>query len=263
MEPRLSRILDIVRAERLVTVPDLSRRLGVSQATIRHDLNALAAAGKIQRTRGGALALESPEAEEVLPYAVGARLMLQEKRAIARAACELVESGDTIVLDASSTVCMLARLLKARHDLRITVITNGLSVINELADATHVQLVAIGGSFDRESASFIGPLAESTLRGLRALKAFISPKGITSESGLTDWNPLTASIRKTMIAISDEIVVLADHSKWSRPYPYPIASLNEVQHIISDKNLSPNWQKQLRAASLEISMVTPAAEEEG
>lgn len=263
LEQRLHAILDIIRAERFVTVVDLSQKLGVSEATIRHDLNTLAATGKIQRTRGGALALEAPGIEGTLPYVVASELMVEEKQAIARAASGLVRNGDTIVLDASSTVHMLACLLKTREDLRITVITNGLNTINELADAAHVQLIAVAGSFDRESASFLGPLAEDTLRGLRALKAFISPKGITAESGLTDWNPLAASVRRTMISIASEVIVLADHSKWSRPYPYPIASLSEVAQIISDAALSSDWQRHLREARLQVATVSPVPQEGG
>jgi|LSQX01.3.fsa_nt_gb DeoR/GlpR family transcriptional regulator of sugar metabolism len=239
-EVRHAQILNILGQEGYVKVDSLSERLGVSKVTIRSDLEYLERLGKLRRVRGGATCVEGTHVS--LPYSVREGLLSTEKMQLGSRAVQLIESGDTILLDASSTVHALARELRRRTDLtHVTVITNAMPVTQELLQCPHVQLICTGGIGHAANDCFVGPLTEETLRTFRANKAFISPTSILLTSGLVDSDLFSASIRKIMIEIADQLIVLCDHSKLDVANPFPIAPLDRVTTFVTDRPLPDKW----------------------
>ncbi|HHT26598.1 MAG TPA: DeoR/GlpR transcriptional regulator [Firmicutes bacterium] len=240
-EVRLTQILQQLGDNGFVKVSELSEILGVSKVTIRADLEYLEQMKKCRRTRGGAT-LPAGVNEPPTPYSLRETLLTAEKRAIGKKAAQLVEDRDIIILDASTTVSAMAIALRNREDLnRLTVITNGLGVMNELIRCRHIQLICLGGTGLPESNCFVGPIAEQQLAGLRANKAFISPHGLTLERGLGDWSLYEASIRRTMIKAAEKLYILADHSKFDIPSPFTIAPVHPLTGFVTNEPVASKW----------------------
>ncbi|MCS7061986.1 MAG: DeoR/GlpR family DNA-binding transcription regulator, partial [Anaerolineae bacterium] len=197
MEERRQEILRCVNELGRVSVGDLSQRFGVSEVTIRADLQALADCNLIVRTHGGAV-----PADRVLPdISLSARLKQQvrEKDRIGEAGAALVSDGDAIFLDSSSTALAIARQLKDRRHL--TVISNSLAVAHELLDAPGVTVVMPGGVLRRETASLIRSDSLESLRKFNIQKGFFGAHGLNDPEGLTDVSADEAEMKQPMVAM--------------------------------------------------------------
>lgn len=234
---RLNKIVDLVNAHGTLEVAQLSELFRVSEVTIRNDLNELSQDGKVRRVRGGATLVDEAEREMTsLTFPQRQELFSLEKAYIGDFAANLIDDGDTLLFDASSTVACIARSLKKRSDLKgITVITNGLKIITEIIDCPNIQLVCIGGSASSLAQSFVGPLAEAYLKTIHVSKTFVSPKGVSIEHGLSDWSPFEASIRADMLEAADRKIVVCDHSKLGAAYPFKIGDLDRVNTLVTDQ----------------------------
>ncbi|MFD5731435.1 DeoR/GlpR family DNA-binding transcription regulator [Streptomyces sioyaensis] len=189
-----------------ISVHDLAAEFDVSLSTVRRDLATLAALGRITRTYGGAVdhrAVERSRHDKE-------RAQRGEKDAIARAAAGLVRSGDVVLLDAGTTVARLAHELRGRGDL--TVVTNGLSTLVELADA-EVEVVVLGGRLRRPNESLLGTRTEQALRRLTPDIAFLGVDGLDPRRGINCPDPEQAALKETMAGCARAAWVLADHSK--------------------------------------------------
>ncbi|MFD8542808.1 DeoR/GlpR family DNA-binding transcription regulator [Streptomyces sp. NPDC059649] len=189
-----------------ISVHDLAAEFDVSLSTVRRDLATLAALGRITRTYGGAL---DPRAAE-RSWHDKARERRPEKDAIARAAAALVRPGDVVLLDAGTTVARLAHELRARTDL--TVVTNGLSTLVELADA-EVEVVVLGGRLRRPNESLLGTRTDQALRRLTPDLAFLGVDGLDPHRGINCPDPEQAALKETMAECARAAWVLADDSK--------------------------------------------------
>ncbi|UCF10577.1 MAG: DeoR/GlpR transcriptional regulator, partial [Candidatus Bipolaricaulota bacterium] len=184
------------------TVAELSDRFGVSQVTIRSDLEALEKTGTVTRNRGGAVA--NRVARFTPAFQEQSSVHREEKRAIAAAASRLIEDGDWLVLDAGSTTLYLADLLCKRH---LTVAVNSVYSLNRLVDAPEVDLILVGGTLYRPAMSFGGELGEAFLDRFRFDKAVIGVNGF-SPRGISVNNPYEAGIKRRMIERSECVMVL-------------------------------------------------------
>ncbi|MGW5117069.1 DeoR/GlpR family DNA-binding transcription regulator [Streptomyces noursei] len=188
------------------SVHDLAAAFGVSLSTVRRDLAALAGDGRITRTYGGAVDHRAAERS----WHDKARQHRTEKGAIARTAAALVRSGDVVLLDAGTTVARLAHELRARTD--ITVVTNGLSTLVELADA-EVEVVVLGGRLRRPNESLLGTRTDQALRGITPDLAFLGVDGLDPRRGVNCPDPEQAALKETMARCARAAWVLADGSK--------------------------------------------------
>lgn len=233
---RRNKILKILQDKNFVQVSELSKAFGVSEVTIRNDLRKLKKEGLIKRNYGGATLSRiqyTPCGDESEAFSSTSRLLSESKSSIAKAALGLVSQGDTIFLDASSTTLQLAMILKTTPG--INVITNSIPVFEQFKEYKDGLLIGIPGVLNPLTQSFVGPHAEKTIRELRAHKAFITPKAIIHQ-GLRDNSVTEASIRKLMIDSSDEVIILADHSKFGNQRTlFGIDSLDSVDVIVTDK----------------------------
>lgn len=226
---RRKEIMRILRESGSAPVAELSKRFKVSEVTIRLDLKKLNEEGKIERNYGGALLI----GDDSIPFAKAASLLTEAKATIAGEASKLIRQGDTMFLDASSTTLELAKLINNVEDL--TVISNSIQVYEQFKEYKEGTLVGIAGVLNPASQSFVGSFAENMVSGLKANKTFISPKGILLE-GLRDNNMAEAAIRKKMMDAADEVIVLADSSKFNNSRVlFGIHGFESVSTVITDK----------------------------
>jgi DeoR family transcriptional regulator of aga operon len=252
VEERRRKIAELVQSQDRATIGDLVARFGVSAVTIRGDLDALAGAGVLVRSHGGALK-RIGDAED-MPLDVKQALHHEEKVRIGRAAAQSIRSGETVILDSGTTTAEVARQLKLRRPDSLTVITNALNVAMELASVSSVRVIMIGGMLRQMSYSLVGPAAEQALRGLHADRLFLGVDGLDPEIGLMTPDPLEAQLNATMIEVSRNVVVVADSSKFERRSLSVIARMDRVDKVITDDRVGPSVVAALRARNVEVEL---------
>lgn len=255
---RRAEIIRLLEAHGSVRVATLAVRFGVTEETIRRDLEALEEQGVLQRTYGGAVRagitpVESPVSRRELEHQ-------EEKEAIAQKAAELVEDGATLFLDASTTVLALARALRGKQ--RLTIVTNGVRAVTELATRPGYTVISTGGLLRDSSLSFVGPLAERAVSQYHVDWAFLSCKGVTPEQGLTESNELEAQLKRLMVSHADRAVALVDSSKFGHVAFAAIAPISELNILITDANASAAVLEQVRRSGVEV-MIAEARKTNG
>ena len=233
-------------------VTDLSKQFGVSEVTVRGDLQALARQGKLIRTHGGAVPVASGAAEE-LKLERRKRQHPQEKSAIGAAAAALVEKGDAIYLDGSSTALAIARHLKD-HQL-VTVLTSSLAVAQELMDAAGVTVVLPGGTVQKETASLIDADGLAYFDKFNIQKCFFGAHGLAIPEGLTDISADVAVVKRALVSRCREIIAIIDASKWGRVGLATFAAIDEIDQIITDRDAPQDLVQQVRAAGVRVELV--------
>ncbi|MBN2216167.1 MAG: DeoR/GlpR transcriptional regulator [Pirellulales bacterium] len=245
VEQRRNQLLELVRAKRFASLPELVEQLSVSESTIRRDLEYLEEQGAAKRIHGGVLyAGEAPQ----LAHFEQQSAHWEEKRAVARRAVELIEEGDSILLDGGSTTYEVARLLVGR---RLHVVTNSLPVANLLSGNTANDVVLVGGNVCPRSGVMHGPLANEMITALRVRKVMLSVAGINDE-GFFNNNLLFVETEQAMIRAADEVIVVADSSKFGRRSLTHVCRLNEVDHLVVDDGISDEWREKIIAAGVDL-----------
>jgi DeoR/GlpR family transcriptional regulator of sugar metabolism len=228
-------IVDELRSRGAVRVSELTELLDVSEMTIRRDLDALASAGLLEKVHGGATVRGGLSAEEP-GFEAKSHRQLKEKEAIARAAARLVEPGQSIGLTAGTTTWRLAHHLAAVENL--TVVTNSIQVANVLHRESRGDLtVVLTGGVRTPSDALVGPVAVSTIRALHLDALVMGVHGVSADAGLTTPNLLEAETDRALVASSDRLIVVADHTKWGVRGLSRIAELDEVDVFVSDPAL--------------------------
>ncbi|GII67196.1 DeoR family transcriptional regulator [Sphaerisporangium krabiense] len=234
-QQRQQAILERVRRNGAARVADLVRELGVSDMTIRRDLEVLAERGLVEKVHGGATATGAGSTEEP-GFAAKSVRQQAEKEAIARSAAELVRPGTAVALSAGTTTWTLAHFLTDVPEL--TVITNSLQV----ADVFHRsgrqdQTVVLTGGVRTPSDALVGPVAVAAIRELNVDTLMLGVHGMNLRAGFTTPNLLEAETNRELVAAAQQLVVLADHTKWGTVGISTIAKLEEAHVLISDTGL--------------------------
>jgi DeoR/GlpR family transcriptional regulator of sugar metabolism len=209
---RRRQIVSLLSAEGSLSVEELASRLQVTASTIRRDLTRLTTDGAVTRTFGGAVVMRGASTES--PLHRRAQEARAEKDAIGRWAASQVADGETVMLDAGTTVGRTAHHLRGRDGL--TVITNGLTSIMELADADDIEVVVLGGTLRHISHGLVGPLTDMNLTRLTADRVFLGADGLTADRGICEASPVQTHAKELMADRADHIYVLADSSKIGR-----------------------------------------------
>lgn len=231
---RRRQILDLVKSDGSAHVNTLARTFGVSAVTIRNDLAQLEATGDLLRDRGGAITAPAPrQVKHLLGLSERATLHLDAKQRIAQAAAALVQPGDTIIMDAGTTVVEMAPHLAAVRPL--TIVTNALNVALTIGAAGDAQVILLGGMLSREASSTAGPLTEQTLAELSVGKVFLGTQALDLADGLTDTTLEIAQTKRAMIKAARQVILLADSAKWDHTGFIKVAPLAEVDVLISDQ----------------------------
>jgi DeoR family transcriptional regulator of aga operon len=250
VEERRRRIMETLAGQERVTVDELVRRFLVSAVTIRGDLDALADAGRLIRSHGGAL--KRDESADDVPIAVKETQHHAEKVRIGQAAARMIGDGETIMLDSGTTTLEIARQIRGMHLSALNVITNALNIAMELAAAPFVRVIMIGGILRQMSYSLSGPHAEQTLRHLHADRLFLGVDGIDPDIGLMTPDVLEAQLNAIMIQVSREVVVVADASKFERRSLSVIARVEAVHKLVTDTRADPEKLAALRARNVVV-----------
>jgi DeoR/GlpR family transcriptional regulator of sugar metabolism len=243
---RQSLILQTVRSDGSARVSDLTQRLGVSDMTIRRDLEVLARDGLVEKVHGGAVLPGTPASHEP---GFEAKLVLErpEKTAIARAAAKMVTPGTAIALAAGTTTFALAQCLLDVPGL--TVVTNSLRVTNLFSGTRGLDgsgdSVVLTGGVRTPSDALVGPVADLTIRSLHFDLLFLGCYGFDVDAGLTTPNLAEAETNRTLIRVARRVVVLADHTKWGLVGLSSFARMDEVDVLITDDMMSDDARAQL------------------
>lgn len=240
---RRQRILNLLRERPGLKVSEMARQLDVSEGTIRNDLTSLGKEGALIRVRGGAVPRES---HRFLNPTFGERAQINAdaKRRIARWAADLVEDGDSILLDASTTVFSMVPYLQSLHNL--TVVTNGIEVGLALAQNPSNTVILVGGMIRPDGTSVVGHLGEKLLEELHMHAAFVSCSGFSVDVGLTEIDIQEVQLKRKMIRSAERVVALIDSSKFGKVDLSLFASLNQVSHIVTDSEVALAYVEQLQ-----------------
>ena len=246
-------IVRVVNERGSARVSELAELCGVTEETIRRDLDRLEEAGRLKRSHGGAVSLlrdpDAPGAQQEIPYYVREITRAEEKRRIAEEAVKHIRPGDRILLDGSSTAWYVARNLP---DMPLTVLTNSVKAAAELGGKERIEVLTTGGLMSHRSLSFVGPLAERALDDFHVDKAFLSCKGIHPERGISETTGLQAQIKRKMVEIADHVFLLADASKFGVQAFARAFDLAAVRTIITDSGLDEATADSYRALGIEV-----------
>ncbi|MFF2484131.1 DeoR/GlpR family DNA-binding transcription regulator [Paenibacillus sp. NPDC058071] len=247
---RYEKIVQLVNERGSIRVSELSELCQVTEETIRRDLDRLEQAGRLRRSHGGAVSVREQQPET--PYSEREIMHAEEKRRIAKEAIKLIQPKDRILLDASSTAWYMAAHLP---DIPLTVLTNSIKVAVELSGKEKIEVISTGGLLASRSLSYVGPLAERSLDSYYVNKLFLSCKGVHLDKGISESNELQARIKHKMIGIAEQVILLADASKFGVQAFTHVADLGDVSRIVTDRSVSQQTVEQLAERAIEVTVV--------
>jgi DeoR/GlpR family transcriptional regulator of sugar metabolism len=240
-------ILDLVEQEGGVSIADLAGHLGVSEMTVRRDLERLERTGALRRVRGRAVKGASGSYEP--PFAVRTERQAAEKQLIAREVAGLLADRETVILDGGSTGVAIARELVDRE---LTVCTPSLRVADVLRDAPNIRLMLTGGIMRRGEGSLVGPSAAATLEEHRFDTYVMAVSGIDPEHGCTEWNVDDAVVKRVALRVSARCIVAADASKFGFTAFARICGVDALSTVVSDASLDEDYRQRFAAAGVTV-----------
>ena len=244
-------LLALLTSQQRITVPEICERFSVSEATARRDLELLAEQGLIQRVHGGAIAVRRATPESSI--LARKQEQAEDKSRIGRAAAALIGDGETIFMGSGTTVLEVARNLLERRNL--TVITNSLPVLNQLAGQHGISVVALGGILRDSELSFIGHITEMALGEVNADRVIIGIRAISLENGLTnDYLPETMTDRAILRA-GREVIIVADHTKCGLVSTAFVAPLTSVHKLVTDGHTPSQFISALKEQGVDVIVV--------
>lgn len=247
---RREQIGRMLRERGSVQVPELSAMFGVSTVTIRKDLRFLENQGTATRSYGGAILKENGISDTEVAIEQKQTLHAEEKSSIGAFAAELVDSGDSIILDSGSTTMQIASHLGDKEG--ITIVTNGLNVVNELSRHEHLDVMFVGGTLRRKNMSFFGSHAENALKDLHVDKLFLGVDGFHMERGITTHFEAEAILNRLMCKVASEIIVVTDSSKFGQVCMHKILAPEGVSRVVTDQNIPTDYSEGLKRMGIEV-----------
>jgi len=248
---RRQSLLELLRKQPGLRVPELALALDISEGTVRNDLNALEEQGRLMRVHGGAV-LNQRDQFQNQSFERRYQQNAAAKLAIAREAAVLVNDGDSVLLDASSTAYYLARALSGRNRLRV--MTNGFEVARELAQNASNTVILIGGVVNNDSSSVTGLLSEQIIAEMHIEKAFFSCSGFSLERGMTEVHFAEAQLKRKAIESARQVIALIGSTKFGKEDLTPFARTDQITHLMTDEGLSAEWIEKLKQAQIEFTL---------
>lgn len=252
-DERRAKILQVAEASGFVSLQQLVDLVGASESTVRRDLEYLDAQGQLHRTRGGA----AYAGESLTDFDVRQNQASLEKRLIARRAAELIQPGETVLLDGGTTTLEVARNL---HGKALQVVTNSLPIASHLMNQPSIELIFIGGYVYPKTGVALGDLAVSALKTVNVSRLVMGAGGV-AESGLYNSNTLLVETERQMVDSAGHVTLVADSSKFGQRALVHLCALQAVDLVVTDDGVSEDWRRILsdEGVSLEIAnMPTPA-----
>ncbi len=256
LDQRRESVLQIIENKGFASLQQIAEYVEVSESTVRRDLEYLEKIGQIRRTRGGAAYV----GESIVTLDERFHRALPEKQAVAKAAADLVQPGEAILLDGGTTTLEVARHLAGKS---LQVVTNSLPIANLLANQPQIELIFIGGYLYPKTGVALGPLALAALAQIHVRRLFMSVGGIT-HSGLFNSNSLLVETERSMLAAAEEVVVVTDSGKLGHSALAHLGPLSCVHRVVVDAAISPEWRHVFAQAGIlltiaEVEAQSPAA----
>lgn len=247
---RQARLQELIARRNITDLDALAQELGVSQSTVRRDVEALEKQGFVRRTHGGVMWVNERSTTSVTPYVFDQRMSesFDAKRKIARRAAALVEANQTILLDGGTTTYLLAQELLGRP---LQVVTNSLPIATVLQNSPDVELILSGGVLNPRYGVLLGPIADHALASLHTSILFMGAAGV-NEGSLFNQNLLLVQAQRRMMEQSQRAILLVDSSKFGQQTLARLCSLDEIDVVVSDPGLTPEHQSKVRAAGCEL-----------
>lgn len=246
-DERKMRIIQLLSEAPSILVSDVSRALGVSESTVRRDLQDMEEQGHLKRTHGGAVAREISAFE---PSLMDKSIFYQEQKVlIAKIALDQIQSGETILLDAGTTTFELARRLP---DKDLTVVTNSLPIAKELSTAKNIRLLVLGGELRTTTGALVGTFAERMLAQVNVDRLFLGTNGIDIERGITTVNAVEAGTKAAMVHCAREVILMADHSKLGQVHLVKVCGLERITTFLTDEDLSSLYQNEMERFGIRV-----------
>lgn len=254
VEERRSRLLELVRSRGFASLIDLRDQLQVSESTIRRDLDYLEDSGSARRTHGGVFYTgPSPKLKH---FDQRQGMNWERKRRIAQAASRLIDDNETLLLDGGSTAYELAQQLVGRP---LQVVTNSLPVANLFTSTDQADLVFVGGYVHSRTGVSLGPYANQMLATLNVRRAVISVAGL-NERGCYNSNLLLVETERAMMQAAEEVMVVADSTKFGHTSLALLCELGEIDIIVTDDDISSEWQTKIEAAGVRLVIASKEVE---
>jgi len=246
LDERRHRILQTVENIGFASLQHLVEQTGVSESTIRRDLEHLDRSGHIRRTRGGAAYV----GDSLADLAERGTRALSEKQAVAKTVAAMIEEGEAILLDGGTTTYEVARHLIGKS---LQVVTNSLPILNLLANEPDIELVAIGGYLYPKTGVALGPVAMASLAQIHVRRLIISVGGVT-EIGLFNSNTLLVETERRMMEVAEEVVVVTDSGKLGHRALAHLAPLEQVDRVVVDAGITDQWRTIFADAGVEVTI---------
>ena len=246
---RQQRILEILRVELSVRGSRLGELLGVSEMTIRRDLDSLELQGVVERTHGGAV-FRQERVVGRFHYNSAVQENLREKQRIARRAADMIEPNDIIFLGEGTTCAQMIRYVDS--GMHFTIFTNNLGVISEIEDKTG-DLILLGGAYNHTTRALAGPLTMEMISQVNVTKLFLGVDGFSLNAGLTTPNLEMATVDRSMIRHTrGKVIVMADHSKFGLVAEIVITPIKNIDVLITDRKIPDDFEQDLRSMDVEV-----------
>ena len=242
---RANKILEILTQEQKIEVALLSDRLGVSQVTIRKDLDALESKGIVHREHGFASLCSSDDINGRIAY------HYEEKKKIAKKAAELVSDGDTIMIESGSCCALLADFLtSSRKDL--TIITNSAFIADYIRRKSNFQIILLGGIYQHDAQVMVGPMVRQCAENFFVDLFFIGTDGYSSKIGFTNRDQMRAQAVRDMALQAEEVIVLTESEKFSKRGTVPLNLKDQIKKVITDQSINETFLSELKQNSISV-----------
>ena len=248
-EERKEKIIQMLEKNGNVKVSDLTRLFNVSLQTIRRDLEVLESEGLIKKVYGGAI-LKRKRIQD-FTHSVREKQSLAEKDEIAEIALKLIEEGDSIALNDSTTNLAIAKKIKKKFK-NLTIISNSLLIVSELSNVEGFNIILAGGILNVKEQAFFGEITERILDEFIIDKAFIAVSGFSLQTGITDYPLEEVQLQKKLLEISQRAVIIADSSKLESTSLIKVRDAADVDLLVTDSNITPEIKKSYEEAGIHI-----------
>jgi DeoR/GlpR family transcriptional regulator of sugar metabolism len=245
---RRDQVLDFIEQNQHVSVAQICEAFAVSEATARRILDELAKDPRIQRIRGGAIAVQTSPLER--GFRSRSVEQADEKMRIGKAASQLIEDGETVYLGSGTTVAEVAYHLRGRRNL--TVMTNSIAVMEILKDVPEIMLIGLGGILRHAEQSFIGHITEQALSELHADKVIMGIRAIDIDRGLMNSDPLCTQTERASLSVGRQVILVADHTKCSRVDVAFVAPLTVVHTLVTDADAPADFVSALCDRGIQV-----------
>lgn len=239
-------ILEQLQREKRVLVSELSTGFNVSEETIRRDLEKLSEDGFVIKTYGGAVLNENNYVD--LPFVIRKNTNVAEKQEIGKLISTLIQDGEHIMLDFSSTAVCATQYLKEKHGL--TIITNSVEVLIEMSEVAGFNVISTGGVLKEGTLALTGPQVDKAFASYHVDTAVFSAKGIDLVAGVSDSNESNAYIKRTFITAAERKILAIDHTKFDKKALVHICNLRDITHVVTDSKPSDEWLDSLSAYNI-------------